>query len=143
MGWARPIRFEASNLRFKTFGSTLVALAGPLANVFLLACAIVIVQLIGPERLADSVNLTALVSSLIIINALLAVVNLIPLPPFDGSKFLLDLLGDWHLERLRAGLAQYGQYMLIALLLLDNFVGPGLLQGAISWLTDWAFDIII
>lgn len=143
VGWARPVRFEAANLRLKTFGSTLVALAGPLANVFLLSCTIVIAQLIGAETLAASVNLTALFSALIIINSLLAAVNLIPLPPFDGSKLLLDLLVDLHLEKLRTGLAQYGQYILIVLLLLDNLVGPGILQGAISWLTDWALDLII
>lgn len=142
VGWARPVRFEVSNLRFKKFGPTIVALAGPLANGFLLLFTITMAHLFPPDSVFTP-NLHAFFSSFIIINALLAVVNFIPLPPFDGSKFLLDVLGAMRLEGVQRFLTKNGQYILIALLAFDNFVGPNILEQAILWLTEWAQRLMI
>lgn len=143
VGWARPVRFEAGNLKFKKFGSTLVALSGPLANALLLIVTIAIARLIGADTIFESANLTALFSAFIIINALLAVVNLIPLPPFDGSKFLFDALSALRLNKLHMLLTNYGQYVLGGLLLFDSLLGFGILERAISAFTGFALDVII
>jgi len=137
-GWARPVRFEPENLRNRRFGSTLVAFAGPIAN------GIFFVLTFAVARLAESfikgplpLNLAIFFKSLLVINTLLFVVNFIPLPPFDGSKLLLDLLQIMHFDKIKNFLQINGQYVVIVLLALDSFVGPGLLShlvfGAISW----------
>lgn len=133
-GWAKPVRFEPANLKFKTFGSTAVALVGPLANGLLLALTIAVARLV----VAPSVHLQVLFQSFIAVNSLLLVFNLIPLPPFDGSKFLLDLLRGMRYDRAYEFLVKYGQYILIGVLLLDNFVGSGFISRLLSATVDLA-----
>ena len=138
-GWAKPVRFEPGNLRFRTFGSTLVALSGPLANAVLLLLTIAVARLAqGMLNGPLSVHAQVLIQSFIAINSLLFVFNLIPLPPFDGSKFLLDLLRGMHYEKAYEFLVKNGQYVFIGLLLLDNFLGPGLVGRLLSATVEWA-----
>jgi len=137
-GWAKPVRFEPDNLKSRRFGSTLVAFAGPIANgiffILTLAAAKLIESFFGGKMPLDAV---IFFKSLLVINTLLFVVNFIPLPPFDGSKLLLDLLQIMHLDKIKNFLQINGQYVAVALMALDSFVGPGLIShlvfGAISW----------
>ncbi len=85
-GWARPVPYNPYNLRA---GPALVGLAGPAANIFLALCFAIIIRLtIGATPIAF-IELAAVV---VAINLGLAIFNLIPVPPLDGSKILFALI---------------------------------------------------
>ena len=93
-GWAKPVPFNPYNLRNRKWGEALVALAGPAINI-LIALVFGLVLRFGLPFMEASATLqpTILVIQLIVaINLLLAVFNLVPIPPLDGSKILFALL---------------------------------------------------
>lgn len=93
VGWAKPVPYNPRNLRGGKWGPALVAAAGPAVN-FALAIVFALVA-----RLLLSTGLpiaAALCGFVVLINLNLAVFNLIPIVPFDGSKILLALLPYRH-----------------------------------------------
>ncbi len=140
-GWAKPVKFDPGSLRYRTFGSTLVALAGPVANVVLLFLVIALMKLATGFGLVVSLNIQVLFLSFVLINSILVIVNVIPLPPFDGSKLLLDVLTKLHLDGINNFLVKNGPYILFGLLFLDGTVGPGLVTRALSALVSLATSI--
>ena len=86
IGWAKPVPYNPRNFRDQKWGSTKVALVGPGAN-FLIA--LVFACLIRFVPIAASFYIA--ISWIIYINIFLALFNLIPIPPLDGSKLLMDL----------------------------------------------------
>lgn len=86
IGWAKPVPYNPYNLSDQKWGSTKVGLAGPIAN-FLIA--IVFGLVVRTANLSDT--LYAFFNLVIIINLYLGFFNLIPVPPLDGSKILMDL----------------------------------------------------
>lgn len=90
IGWAKPVPYNPLNLSDKRFGSLKVALAGPSANI---AIAIILGLLIrfSGEMLMQGIVLE-LISFIAYVNIFLALFNLIPIPPLDGSKILFDLI---------------------------------------------------
>lgn len=100
IGWAKPVPYNERNLRNKKYGSAIVASAGILAN---LGLAILFGLLI---RLAVFLGWSApaffsIASIIVYINILLALFNLIPIPPLDGSKILFSISGG-RMGRFRA-----------------------------------------
>lgn len=94
IGWAKPVPYNPYNLRDQKKGPALVSLAGPAAN---LAVAAIFGLLIQSLSAADPVaygNLVELFAVIVLYNILLAVFNLVPLPPLDGAKILEFLLPD-------------------------------------------------
>lgn len=113
-GWAKPVPYNPNNLRDKRFGDAKVAVAGPLANLGLAIFAALLFRLLGPAS-----ALTYFLLQAIIINVLLALFNLIPLPPLDGSKILAVFLP----ARLRFRLLQANQWWGFLFLFLFLFIG--------------------
>jgi len=110
-GWGKPVPFDPFNLRRPKSDSALIALAGPSSNLILATICSVIYHL-APQTL-----LTSLLVPIIIININLAIFNLLPVPPLDGSKILYGLLPlDWAQEY-NSFMKDYGRILLILLIL--------------------------
>ncbi|PIQ91375.1 MAG: site-2 protease family protein [Parcubacteria group bacterium CG11_big_fil_rev_8_21_14_0_20_39_22] len=90
IGWAKPVPFNPYNLRNQRWGEALVAAAGPASNILL---AVIFGLLI---RFSDFLSLpesfVALSAYVVLINLVLAVFNLMPFPPLDGSKIFFSFL---------------------------------------------------
>lgn len=85
IGWAKPVPYNPYLLKDKRFGSSKVALAGPAANIFLAVIFGLALRLISSQEL-----LYAALTWIVYINIVLAIFNLIPIPPLDGSKLIMD-----------------------------------------------------
>lgn len=109
-GWAKPVPINPYNLRDQKYGSAKVALAGPAAN---LALALVFgLTLRFLPVLADNPGLYLMFSYIVFINILLAVFNLLPIPPLDGSHILFTFL-PYSLQKIKIFLKQFGLFILL------------------------------
>lgn len=115
-GWAKPVPYNPYNLRNQKWGPALVGIAGPGANIALALIFGTVVRFL--PALADGVpglfvlNFMTIASTIALLNLVLAVFNLVPIPPLDGSKVLFAALPyQWH--RLQAFLEQYGFFILL------------------------------
>jgi Zn-dependent protease len=126
-GWARPVPVNPQNFAHPRQGMLQVALAGPLANV---TVAFVVGLLLKSQDLSGTLW-SALASMVVWINVVLAVFNLIPIPPLDGSRILESLLP---LEQAAAyaRIQPYGT-ILIFVLLYTGVVGR-VMFPAVRWL---------
>jgi Zn-dependent protease len=131
-GWAKPVEFRPQALRSKRFGAALVALAGPVMNLVLAVAGALILALVaeGPQWIL------VFLSFFITINVILAVFNLIPLPPLDGSRLLTIFLPPRH-QRIIFWLDRYGFIVLLALVV---FGGLTFLQPIIDEVLRFILD---
>lgn len=93
-GWAKPVPVNPYNLKDQRWGEVLVAAAGPASN---LGIALVFGFLIRWNEIFSFLpsSFFTLAASLVFINLLLAVFNLVPIPPLDGSKILFGLFPQY------------------------------------------------
>ncbi|HZP96105.1 MAG TPA: site-2 protease family protein [Candidatus Limnocylindria bacterium] len=113
-GYGKPVPFNESRLR-SSLGVTAVALAGPLAN-FALAALFAIPLRFGSADVLGDVYVTIL-RYIVQMNCILAIFNLIPIPPLDGSNVVYGLLPPRQQYSWRT-FQQYGPFLLLFLLLL-------------------------
>jgi Zn-dependent protease len=88
-GWAKPVPYNPYNLRDQKWGDAKVALAGPLTN---LSIAIVFAMLLRFGGTSFSGDMQSLMQLIVLINIVLTVFNLVPIPPLDGSKVFFNAL---------------------------------------------------
>jgi Zn-dependent protease len=118
LGWAKPVPVDMRRLPNPKRDFMVVAAAGPASNLVLAVIAAILFHAVGG---AASVrpglfDLATLLYSAVGINVLLAVFNMIPIPPLDGGNVLAGLLPDT-MSGLLQGLRQYGFIILYGLLL--------------------------
>ena len=141
IGWAKPVPVNLRYLRHPRRDYMLVAAAGPASNLILAVFAAIVLAVvpISPQTLGESnvsVPIAALLSRLIQLNVLLAVFNMIPIPPLDGGNVLAGLLPP-NLAGLFNQLRPYGFVLIYALVLSGGFemiVLPPY-RFILSWLT--------
>lgn len=135
-GWAKPVVVDPSNFRLPQRAMLSVALAGPLANFTLAFVAVSLqkglVMLIKSTALSPlAVSLTyEILQTMVVINLSLALFNLLPIPPLDGSRVVSYFLP----QRYRTQYRQFEQMAPMVLLLLFALGGLSLiLSPAISF----------
>lgn len=133
-GWARPVPVNPYNLRGK-YGEAIVAAAGPLTNIGLALVFGLFIRF-GREFVpASFLHIAALV---VLINLVLALFNLVPLPPLDGSKILFSFF-PLRFAFARATLERYGFFLvLIFIVFFWEFLAP-VIGWMFSLLTGLAF----
>jgi Zn-dependent protease len=122
-GWAKPVPYNPYNLKPGRWSEPLVAAAGPLSNLLLVAVFGLILRLgiSGGWASPEFIQITSLV---VLINIVLAVFNLMPIPPLDGSKLLFALLPERYYHW-RAEFERYGLFLVILFIFfLWRFVAP-------------------
>jgi Zn-dependent protease len=135
-GWARPVPFDPTRFRrgvdMRT-GTVLVAVAGPFSNL-VLALLCIVIQGVLLRFSIENKALQILLINGFFLNIVLAVFNMLPIPPLDGSR-----LAEWLMpRRLRPqweSFAQLGPVMLLALVFLPSMVGHSLFD----WPAEFAW----
>ncbi|HKS86051.1 MAG TPA: site-2 protease family protein [Pseudolabrys sp.] len=143
-GYAKPVPVNFRALRNPRIGMVLVAAAGPAMNLGLAIVAALSFHLIGYLP-AIAARWTALnLKNALILNVILAVFNLFPLPPLDGGRIAVGLLPDVLGKRL-ARLEPYGMIILVGLLIILPLFGSqlGLDLGFVSRLISISTDAVI
>ena len=128
IGWAKPVPYNPYNLRDpfgklgagKNWGPAIVGAAGPLANIAMaLAFGLILraLPLAGASfAFSTLANLSSIISGIVLLNLALAVFNLVPIPPLDGSKVLFALL-PYQWRGIETFLEQYGFFLLLIFIL--------------------------
>jgi len=130
-GWAKPVPYNPYNLKDKRKGEFLIALAGPLSNLLiaLILGTIIRFVIVGATAVTPFIEIT---SYIVVINIVLAIFNLIPLPPLDGSKLLFSILPNQY-GGTRIVMEQYAPiFILIVVFFLWQIVSP---------IIPWVFQI--
>lgn len=137
-GWAKPVPINPNQLRNPNRDMAWVSFAGPAANflmAFLWALCLKISFFLDPQTFTPALFLALTAQAGILINLILALLNLLPIPPLDGSKVLASVLPPKQaMQYLK--IEPYGFFILVILLisgLLGSILGP-LLHYALVFL---------
>ncbi len=146
-GWAKPVPVNQWRLRNPRWGMMLVAAAGPGSNLLLAALAAVGLGLFARSGVAVTGSGTGIVAftianlaNFLVINLFLALFNLLPIPPFDGSHIFEGLLPRG-LARRYAGIRNGGMLLVILLLVVVPWLIPGFdpIRKLIGPPFDWLY----
>jgi Zn-dependent protease len=126
IGWAKPVPVNIKRLRHGRSDYVFVAAAGPASNLLLALGASIALSLltVSPMRLGEpnvSAPIASLLAQAMVINVLLAVFNMIPIPPLDGGNVLGGLLPRSIGSKYDALMRPYGFILLYGLLLTRGF----------------------
>lgn len=133
-GWGKPVETNPNNYTRKLSmrgGMALVAFAGPLSNILMGLLGVIVAKVLP----ADQMSMIGAVEIFISVNIFLAVFNLLPIPPLDGSKILMVLLSP----RAYMKYLSFDRYFLPILLIL---MFTGVLYTVISYLSTFIYIIL-
>ena len=137
VGWAKPVSTDPRNFKNPKWGMALTALAGPAANLLLAYLGMVAWKILYYWAPTTMITIFAarFLQYFVMMDVGLAVFNLIPIPPLDGSRILLVVLP----RRIYFGLMKYERYIMIALL---AAVWMGLLDAPLYYLNNAVWDLL-
>ncbi|MDO8507515.1 MAG: site-2 protease family protein [bacterium] len=121
IGWGKPVQINERNFKNPRLGSAIVSLAGPLSNLGIVVIFLVLIKI----GLITSTVLLPIFATIVLVNIILMVFNLLPIPPLDGSKVLYYFLPR-SVDIVK--LEMYGPFIILLLF----FFGRGLLGFLIS-----------
>jgi Zn-dependent protease len=117
IGWAKPVPVNMKNLRHPRRDFAVVAVAGPISNLILAVVGAAVLMVIpgGATAMASGTSVASFLVLAVVVNVLLAVFNMIPVPPLDGGNVLAGLVPEQSalvIDRVRP----YGILVLYALM---------------------------
>lgn len=118
-GWAKPVEFNPYNLRNQRWGEALIALAGPASNLAIAGVSAALFRYSSILGLNDTVQ--GLLAIVVVVNISLALFNMIPVPPLDGSKVLFSLL-PLHMRHVREKIENMGLILFVLVVLLAGSI---------------------
>ena len=121
-GWAKPVPVDPRNFVNPRRDMMYVAIAGPLSNIALAVCCSFFIRLISPEFS----YLFVILAYGIWINVALAIFNMLPMYPLDGSSVLKGMVSQKIAERM-TNLDRFGAFLILGVFLLDHFAHTGIL----------------
>lgn len=133
-GWAKPVPVNPARFDNGKWSEVMVAGAGPASNLILSALCLLLLGLyerFGTGYIPEGsffYPMLQLIGSMVIVNAVLAIFNLIPLPPLDGGTVIRAFLPDDLGEAYETNVAPYGTWILLALMMF----------GGLRWIGDIA-----
>jgi Zn-dependent protease len=125
-GWAKPVPINPHSFRNIKYGEALVAFAGPLVNLILVAIFTLVLHFVPMDPMYVLVCQTA-----ILVNLVLAMFNLLPIPPLDGSKILFAFIPKAYYKMRRLLETRNFLVLIIVILLVWN-----LFQPAVFWIFE-------
>lgn len=134
VGWAKPVPINPYNFKDQKWGSLKVALAGPASNIAIALIFGLAIRFLSFNIFLSAPGLFVIFTFIVQINIMLAIFNLIPIPPLDGHWILFTFLPE-SFGQAKAFLQQYGMFILIFLILF----------GALRWITvvvQYVFHLI-
>jgi Zn-dependent protease len=133
-GYAKPVPVNVQALHHPRRDMVLVAIAGPATNLALATLAAAVLRLAHYFPAGAQDWLVRNLLNALVINVLLAVFNMLPIPPLDGGRVLLGILPTRLAERF-AGMEAYGLAILLGLLFILPLLGQqmGLNLDLLSW----------
>ena len=151
-GWAKPVPVIKGRLNNPRFGMMAVAAAGPLTNLVLATIGAIAIGLAARTALAPPEGVLGFaflaLNYFILINIFLALFNLLPIPPFDGSHIVEGLLPE-PAARVYDKIRPFGFPLLFVLLLVIPYFFPGLgivenvVIPPVEWAREKFFDLAI
>jgi len=138
-GWAKPVPVNMHNLQRPKRDMALVALAGPVANLLMaVGWALFIRLAVAINTVEISLPMLYVGIAGIMINTVLAVLNLLPIPPLDGSRIVAWLLpAQWNYYY--GYIERYGFFILIGLMMTD--ILGAILSAPIGWVKSVFFAL--
>lgn len=135
--YAKPVPYNPYNLKNQKWGPAAVAVAGPLSNLLLAFVFGMLIRFV-PVTSQFVANMVGLFSIIVYANVMLAVFNLVPIPPLDGSKILFAVLPDsmWQVKKV---LEQYGIFILFAFIFLFSSALSPIISFVYSLFVDGVF----
>lgn len=145
-GWAKPVPVNPLNLKDPRKDNVIISLAGPLSNISVAAVAFIILKLLmnlDPSLVYGRAGFSSLLSPIIqilyltiVINIILAIFNMIPIPPLDGSGVVMGLISEESAQKYEQ-IRPYGFFILIVLIM-TGFIGR-ILGGVLRIVDSFIF----
>lgn len=141
-GWAKPVLVNSRNFKNARRDDTLTSLAGPTANIILAIISAIVfgiyLRIVGGNYLSENYYIiTQLILSFITINVVLAVFNLMPIPPLDGYHVFKNLFIRKIPMNVFMFLEKYSLYILIAAIFILNTT------YVLSNVMNWAINLVL
>ncbi|MBQ7009300.1 MAG: site-2 protease family protein [Ruminococcus sp.] len=132
-GWAKPVPINPNNFKKRKLGMALSSLAGPVSNLILAYIAMILSKILLYTETSEELSIICI--NAMLINVGLAVFNLIPVPPLDGSRILLLILP----EKLYFKVMKYENIIFI---ILFAIIWLGLLDTSLAFLQVKALEFM-
>ena len=137
-GGAKPVPFNPNRVRYGEWGAAMVALAGPLTNLFIAFLAFgigVLMGVVSNGGLVASSFLGSVIAMTVSVNLGFFVFNMLPVPPLDGSRLLYALAPE-SARRLMEQIEQYGILVVFLLVVLFSGAIGRVMSACISTILD-------